>query len=266
MPKGKGLVVCGDSRKLSKLLKMHKEEISSVIFSPPYSTAGAKGDENPENYIRRANDRYDLMKQQGINCPETEPGRYSGSWENIGNLPFGVDEVVTSPPYEQQLNQIGERETILMGAIERWRKKDPNHPRLKTLEKQVERNGGDIAAFQTGYTKDKNNIGNQKKETYLEAMKLVYEQCFLVLKPQGLLILILKNFIRDKKVVKLTDHTIRLCVGVGFKLKERLLFRLPTQSFWRRLYSQKYPEVDTSDLRYEHILIFEKKEQSGKNK
>lgn len=93
-------------------------------------------------------------------------------------------------------------------------------------------------------------------------MKTVYEQYFLVLKPQGLLILILKNFIRDKKVVSLTDYSIKLSESVGFKLKERLRFKLPTQSFWRRLYSQKYPEVDTADLQFEHILIFEKYEQS----
>lgn len=404
-----------------------------AFFSPPYSTAGAKGDENPENYIRRARERYKLMKWQGINRPETEPGRYSGGWNNIGNLPFGIDCIVTSPPcaaslchrgqkfkdvrdkllsqgysedyiraswsqphqcqrwaeeaysesdenignfqydtiisspsysdrsehrvgYDYQARDIergykpyhGFREqyednpenigSLKFGAIlfsppysnietsqqtskseiERriekgiqgsviteegkymtgWGKRQEKYSsnlhnignikdfgvdavlasppyesslsgindeqRAKEFEKlqkmgyNINPNSADNKVKGTEYSNNKENIGNQKKETYLEAMKLVYEQCYLVLKQQGLLILILKNFIRKKKVVKLTDHTIRLCEGVGFKLKERLLFRLPTQSFWRRLYSQKYPEVDTSDLRYEHILIFEK--------
>jgi DNA modification methylase len=37
-PKGKGMVICGDSRKLSELLKEREEEISTVLFSPPYAS------------------------------------------------------------------------------------------------------------------------------------------------------------------------------------------------------------------------------------
>jgi len=231
-------------------------DIDSVIFSPPYANQEV-GKGIRKNRWEKIKDKEGFKGRK--EWKQGTQSHYSDSKEDIGNIKdFGISAVLMSPPYEQQLNMSRDREALLTGQIERWQKKDPNHPRLKTLEKQVERNGGNIAAFQTGYTKNKNNIGNQKKETYLNAMKTVYEQCFLVLKSHGLLILILKNFIRNKKVVKLTDHTIKLCESVGFKLKERLLFKLPTQSFWRRLYSQKYPDVDTSDLQYEHILIFEK--------
>ncbi|GAI58658.1 unnamed protein product, partial [marine sediment metagenome] len=99
------------------------------------------------------------------------------------------------------------------------------------------------------------------KETYLEAMKKVYEQCYLILKPQGLLILILKNFIRAKQLVPLSEHTIKLCESVGFSLKERLLFKLPQLSFWRILEKRKWKEEGRQypeDLSYEHVLVFEK--------
>ena len=238
-PKGKGVVICGDSRKLSEVLKEHEEEISSVLFSPPYS--------NIETSQQTSKSEIERRIEKGIQgAVITEEGKYmtgggkrqekySTNLHNIGNIKeFGVDAVLTSPPYEKTVKDHGKSDRATKINVEK-----SNH-----------------SSF--AYSSDKDNIGNQKKETYLEAMKTVYEQCFLVLKPQGLLILVLKNFIREKKVVPLTEHTVKLCESVGFKLKERLLFKLPTQSFWRRLYAQKYPEVDTVDLRFEHILIFEK--------
>jgi len=59
--------------------------IDGVITSPPYESAGTKADENPANYIRRDQERYELMKARGIRRPKQSPGRYSGSRENIGN-------------------------------------------------------------------------------------------------------------------------------------------------------------------------------------
>jgi hypothetical protein len=59
--------------------------IASVITSPPYESAGTKADENPENYIRRDQERYELMKSRGIGRPKQSPGRYSGNRDNIGN-------------------------------------------------------------------------------------------------------------------------------------------------------------------------------------
>ena len=581
-PKGKIINICGDSRRLNELLKEHEEEISSVlfsppyassfksnpqnrekrierlrkvdeagvkrgakwglcsddalkrladrqdlgygdgegnignlpfaditIFSPPYTSAGTKADENPENYIRRAKERYELMKQQGINRPETEPGRYSGSWENIGNLPFSADCIVTSPPYsvghdsgdnasrdykerldeqrkhtrvygmrnianlpfplldmilfsppyssrsehrigydyqardiergykpyhgfreqyennsenigslkfgailfsppyseslnekkntasnlrrEERLRTKGHLPQDFMGGIARdcqledgmrYSNDENNIGNLKHGEidevadaclfsppYHTQKVGGEadenamaerwdkvaaernwntwgktwttegrlraLKSMGSGYSEDKNNIGNIKefgvsaaifsppyeeslgvkhhspradalaaekgnpttytgspckenignlksteeeyfdegkplskkhakangKETYLQAMKAVYGECHKILRKDGLMILILKNFIRQKRLVPLTDHTIKLCESCGFTLKERLLFKLPQMSFWRVLgkkqweaEGREYPK----DLSYEHILIFKK--------
>ena len=238
-PKGKGVVICGDSRKLSEVLKEHEEEISSVLFSPPYSNIETSQQTSKSEIERRIERGIQgaVITEDG-KCMTGEGKRQekcSSNPSNIGNIKeFGVDAVLTSPPYEKTVKDHGKSD--------------------RATKINVEKNNHSSFA----YSSDENNIGNQKKESYLEAMKTVYAECHKILKPQGSLILILKNFIRDKKVVPLTDHTIKLCKGVGFRLKERLLFKLPTQSFWRRLYSQKYPEVDTADLRFEHILIFEK--------
>ena len=106
------------------------------------------------------------------------------------------------------------------------------------------------------YSSDPENIGNLKSESYLEAMLQVYRESFNVLRAGGRMILIVKNFIRDKSVVRLDLDTIRLCEAAGFRLADRWYFELPQKSFWRILYSKKYPSAPEID--YEDILIFEK--------
>jgi len=66
-------------------------------------------------------------------------------------------------------------------------------------------------------------------------MLKIYQQCHKVLRDGGLLILVVKSFIRNKKIVDLAADTIRLCETAGFVLKERLARRLTQQSFWRTI-------------------------------
>jgi len=68
----------------------------------------------------------------------------------------------------------------------------------------------------------------------LEAMIQVYRECWKVLKQSGKLILVTKNFIRDKQVVRLD------------------------LSFWRILYKKRFPHVP--EIEYEDIMIFNKEE------
>ena len=109
---------------------------------------------------------------------------------------------------------------------------------------------------QYSYGKNQENIGNLKEQSYLQAMAQVYRSCYNVLKDGGLLILIVKNFIRNKKIVRLDIDTIRLCESAGFRLKERLQRKLTQQSFWRTIYYQRYP--DAPKIEAEDVLVFEK--------
>jgi len=220
-------------------------DVDVVLTSPPYSegTGHGKGKSNILNEKK--------LYLHGV-------GSYSEEKNNIGEIKVHgeIDLVLTSPPYSSSKSG-GEADEDAMA--ERWdriaKEKDWN-TWGKTWTTEGRKRA--LKSLGSGYSDNKDNIGNLKKETYLEAMQAVYAECYKVLKEEGLLILVLKNFIRDKKVVPLTEHTIKLCESVGFKLKERLLFKLPSQSFWRILYKKKYPEVDVSDLDYEHILVFEK--------
>lgn len=93
-------------------------------------------------------------------------------------------------------------------------------------------------------------------ETYLAAMLQVYQQCHAVLKSQGLMILVTKNFIRDQKEVRLDSDTIKLCEQAGFTFLERHYRKLPAQSFWRTIYQKKYPDAPVLDK--EDVLILRK--------
>ncbi len=87
-------------------------------------------------------------------------------------------------------------------------------------------------------------------------MLQVYQGCFRVLKDNGLMILVTKNFIRNKKIVSLDEDTIKLCEKCGFTLIERLKRRITQQSFWRNIYQQKFPDAPV--INSEDILIFRK--------
>ncbi|GAI17964.1 unnamed protein product, partial [marine sediment metagenome] len=87
-PKGKAVVVKGDSRELSRILG---EKADKVIFSPPYRERYAY--KNPEE---RQKDDPTASKRNRIHKP------YSQDPNNIGNLKYGkpVDAIVTSPPFK----------------------------------------------------------------------------------------------------------------------------------------------------------------------
>jgi DNA modification methylase len=150
--------------------------------------------------------------------------------------------VITSPPYEGSLS--GDADS------KGWEKlaQDP------TSNRYGRKSHPSVGQAYSTITSD--NIGNLKSQSYLEAMALVYSQCYKVLKPQGLMILVTKNFIRNKKVIRLDTDTIKLCEQAGFKFVERHYRKLPSQSFWRIIYQKKFPDVPTID--YEDILVFQR--------
>ncbi len=139
-----------------------------------------------------------------------------------------IDKIVTSPPYAET------------EAIQRL----PNTATSKGGQTKYESQSLD------------NNIGNLKSDSYLEAMLQVYQQCHSVLKPQGLMILVTKNFIRNKAVVRLDTDTIKLCEQTGFSFLERHYRELPSQSFWRIIYAKKFPDVE--QIKSEDVLVFRK--------
>ena len=116
---------------------------------------------------------------------------------------------------------------------------------------------GDIdVVIASPLTEAKENIGNTKGDTYLRAMRIVYQQCYRCLKPHGLMILVVKPCIRNQQVIHLERDTQKLCESVGFTFLEEHYRRLTHMTFWRTLYYSKHPKVERVDK--EFILVFRK--------
>jgi len=204
-------------------------DIDAIITSPPYSESIRGGDVDVVDRLRR-HGRSDPKAGGPYGVSLARP--YSKSPENIGNLPHGdVDAIITSPPYEES-----------MGS----KHSSPRADELMEEKRHV-----------TIYGASRDNIGNLKGETYLEAMLKVYSECYKALKPGGKIAIIIKPFIRNKQVVDLPWHTHLLMTKVGFKPHEFFKYRLKHQSFWRVLYYKKHPEVPR--IAHEYILVYEKR-------
>jgi len=202
-----------------------KQKVDVIVTSPPYSEG--IGHPAGENASPEHKERLDMQRKY------TEQMTSEG---NIGNLKHGeVDVVITSPPYEQSME----------GGTRHY-KKDGGHFKI-IMDKSLP----------TAYSfRNKNQIGNFKKETYLQAMLTVYEEMFKVLKADGKAIIIVKPFIRNKKVVDLPYQTWLLMQKCGFQLTKVFKLKLTQQSFWRTLYQKKHPEVDV--IAHEYILVCQK--------
>jgi DNA modification methylase len=222
-------------------------EINTVITSPPYSDS-YKGssktrDEQAENKLSRKV-LMENPKGGGSLSLYTSPKNIAAkgflegmpkSEGNIGNLRHGeINVIVTSPPYPEANRGGG----IAKEGYEGKYGKDSN------LHLRHDRPLSD----------NPNNISNKpyreveaaaSKESYLSAMIRVYSECYKVLKRGGKVIIIIKPFIRNKRVVDLPLHTWLLLQKCGFKLVDVLKFRLPSQSFWRVL---QYTKCDHSKM------------------
>jgi len=226
---------------------------------------------------------------------KAKDGKYEDK-NNIGNLPLGnVDTIITSPPYGEQQSprrgggNIGFVRPSKDGKIgtdlrdKSWFISDNpdnianlRHGDIDTIitsPPYAEANrGGGIAlkGYEGRYGKDErlhsrhdrplsdnpNNIGNMKKETYLQAMFQVYKEMYSVLKEGGRAIVVVRPFVRNKKVVDLPYHTWLLLEKVGFQLEDVWKLYLKNLSFWRLNQYKKNPEQE--QVRHEYILVVKK--------
>ena len=264
-PKGRMTLIHGDARELSKLLMAadvivtsppygnrladaavsdgdpqrvsYRQAVDTIVTSPPYGKSQTGGGIFREGYTKPGANH---VTDPGLPLRHSRP--LSDDPRNIDNLSYGeVDAVVTSPPYQDSVP----------AQDEAWLEKhwdDPSEsPKHTTMR---------FGSSLKGYPAGKDNLGCMKGETYMEAILKVYGECWKVLKHGGHMILVTRNFIRDKKVVRLDLDTIRICEEAGFRLLDRWYFKLPTKSFWinnMRMKHPDYPEVD-----YEDVLVFEK--------
>jgi modification methylase len=107
-----------------------------------------------------------------------------------------VDAILTSPPYGNRLRPHSEQRSGLLHDL-----------RLKSTH----------AIFAEGYGVGEENLGNLPDGAYLREIQPVYDGCFAVLKPGGILAVVIQPS-RDRHRLRPLHHeTVRLCRAMGFE-------------------------------------------------
>lgn len=179
-------------------------ELDAVVTSPPY--AESIGNENAIDYSKAQDP---TTSRKGSPARDALGGSYGSTEGNIGNLKEGqLDAVVTSPPW-------AESEGSMTGTFSAW------HDRQIDKGNMRGNKHGSYATAQDGYGSTPGQIGQEKQESYWQAVAAVYEQCRLALKPGGYLVVVVKDYVSKKKRVPLCDQTMELLTRLGFDVFER---------------------------------------------
>jgi len=274
-PKGWVKNICGDARKLSELLS----KADACITSPPYS----------ETFSSSKAGRATRLGETKIH-EEKQLGRpYTKNLDrgNIGNLPHGsIDSIITSPPYLKSADKgsginkqrpqdvkigcstIGKSiehfdaidNTKDYGSIDSIITSPPYEETMSEKRHHTPSTGKSERLWQEKhlgvYPHSNGQIGAFSKETYLSAMLKVYSEMYKVLRNGGRTIIVVKPFVRKKKIVDLPYHTWLLLEKAGFKLEKLFKLKLRQKSFWRLLYYKKHPDVPK--IAHEYVLVCKK--------
>lgn len=286
-------VVQGDSRTLSNLFC----QLDAAVMSPPFGDPHTGGGIMKDGYVnaQKRKGTFDLVGQRHYSMD-----KHSDS--NIASLPEGnISAVVTSPPHEDVMSRdrrvrLDERRD---GIHQSYGEAQGQIGSLKggTIDgvvtsppyegTRIEGNGdegssglknedGSFVRGAEGWEKRKalgsrygteaGNIGRAVGETYWEAMRDVYGECYKVLKPGGWMAVVVKDFVRKKERVPLCDNTCRLLEFLGFRIGYRAkawlvedqgvsdVFHGATKkkerkSFFRRLAEKKgSPRIDFEEV------------------
>lgn len=216
-------------------------ELGGVVTSPPY----AQSIERPSGI-----DQEKVKLPGGPNC-QTHHAIYGKAEGQISALKSGqVDAAVTSPPFANSMVQSG----------------DPNYAhKFRNGQESYGETAGQIGLLKSQSVNPKSEMA----ETYWMAMRAVYGSCLLAIKPGGVLVVVVKDYVAKKQRVRLCDDTCRLLEHVGFTIVERIQAMLvcrtvhgdlfngeqvtkkERKSFFRRLAEKKgSPPID-----FEEVII-----------
>lgn len=161
-----------------------------------------------------------------------------------------ADCVLFSPPYGNQASATPNGRRMLpyrlhqltVPSDRRWQHlaEHPTHPAL--------------GAVTFHYGTHPNQIGHFRGERYWQAIRQIYAQAHSSLRPQGSLILIVKDHICEGKRVPTAMNTISMCEALGFSSYAHHRRRVHNLSLWQRRRKERgQPVVEEED-----ILIFKK--------
>lgn len=221
---GQAVILRGDARALPLC------SADSIITSPPYEGMNDEG-----------------RRFGGIKDPTANS---SGS---IGRIALRytrpqVDAVVSSPPFQDQ-EPFADKQFMLDNG------KGHNAPYRPVSESRPSA---------TAYSATNgDNIGNQRGEAYWASMRQVYAECWRVLRPGGIMALVLKGFTRDGQYVDLPGQTEALLLAARWEPHDHWRRELWSLSFWRILQKRRDPAAFDERLNYEEVLAVRKPGAAG---
>ncbi len=202
-----------------------------------------------------------------------EARTYGETSGQIGTLSGGaLDTIVTSPPFSPDQPCNSQSKLTYRGDLKAPAKR---HRGMATAANIQQLSPGEAVP-----NRKSSIVDHQSKETYWSAMATVYRQCWLALKADGVMAVVVKDYVKKGRRVPLCDDTLRLLEAVGFvplervrallvrETTERCLFGSPQvrrrerKSFFRRLAEAKgSPRID-----WEEVLFVRKGEEPARSR
>lgn len=261
--------------------RLRAGSLDAAVTSPPYVDS-VKGQGRHGIDWDKADSVGNRRRGPGTRHEETfsaQAGGYGGAAGNIGNLREGsVDAICTSPPRMKNAEgglrgvKFRDQEGFAQAMAEkdagtkRNRHGSTTAARQRQMERDSERTYGDAPG----------QIGVQADDCYWQAMRVVYEQCFVAVKSGGVLAVVVKDYVKGGGRMPLVDDTLRLLTAVGFVPLERvramlvketvepglfesqIVTKKERKSFFRRLAEQNgAPPID-----YEEVLFVQRHDRT----
>lgn len=227
--------------------------IDAVCTSPPYAES-IQSQAHGIDWAKAGPATGNRKRGDGCKQGETFDSHlnYSADPSNIGNLRSGdVAAVVTSPPWEES---VGTKDQSF------WDNHNDRQKNWKGATRQT-----------ADYGQTEGQLGQASGDTYWQAVADVYRECWEILKPGGVIVIVVKSYVKKGRRVPLPMQTLKLLISLGFEPVERIKASLVKEeihnglfgefktkkerkSFFRRLAEKKgSPRID-----WEEVLICRK--------
>lgn len=243
-----------------------KAPIGAILSSPPYMDS-VNSESHGIDFSKAKKDypgRVETPERVAQHLKGAEGMKYGDTPGQIGKL----KAVVSSPPWEKNVEG-GKRAGKFKGdaVLKSKRGKGASDAAVRAQALRDE---------QKTIGTSEGQIGQEKGETYWQAVAKVYHSCLLALKPGGVIALVIKDFCKDKRRMPLCDDTARLLTWLGFEEIERVHAMLTEEqiyhdlfegevskkkerkSFFRRNYEKNMAPGDPRRIDFEEVLFFRK--------
>lgn len=165
---------------------------------------------------------------------------------------FEADCVLFSPPYQCAMSKTPTAKGMLPHQI-RDRLGRVAHNR-KIWERMLSGEApGAQAGFLMHYGQHPDQLGHLRGDRYWTAMEAVYTQARASLRPNGKMILVIKDHIRRGIRICVADQTATLCESLGFVLVAQHARHVHPLSLWQRRRKERGEPV----IEDESVLVFE---------